>query len=85
MRGAIGATLLYDPSYGRKAFLSAPRLTDLTSARRTLQDAVVVRDDGSLRIALAEIAFRMNDRADAEKNALRALELFPVTLTRSGF
>jgi tetratricopeptide (TPR) repeat protein len=77
LRGAIGATLLYDPSYGHKAFLSAQRLTDLASARRTLEDAVAIRDDGGLRLALAQIAFRMNDRADAETNALRALELLP--------
>jgi O-antigen ligase len=76
-RGSLRTTLLYDPSYGHRTFLSSQKLSDLRSARRLLEDAVAVRDVFWLRLALAEIAFRMNDRVYAEINARRALELTP--------
>jgi cytochrome c-type biogenesis protein CcmH/NrfG len=77
LRGAVSATILYDESSGYRAFLSSQRLTNLDAARRLLSDAVAVRDVAWLRLALAQIALRMNDRASAETNALRALELAP--------
>jgi cytochrome c-type biogenesis protein CcmH/NrfG len=77
LRGAVSHTLWYDPSFGYRAFLASQRLSDLASARRILEDAVAVRDVVGLRLALAQIALRMNDRAAAEVSALRALELLP--------
>ena len=79
LRAAVKTAVLYDgyPTYGHRAFLAAARVSDLGGARRLLEDAVTVEETAELRLALAVIALRMNDRVAAHENALRALALSP--------
>jgi tetratricopeptide (TPR) repeat protein len=79
LRAAVKTTVLYEgyPTYGHLAFLAAARVSDLGGARRQLEDAVTVEETAELRLALAVIALRMNDRVAARENALRALALSP--------
>jgi len=75
----VRTSLLFDghaPS-GHKAFLAAQRVSDLPAARQVLEDAVARRETAQFRLALAQVALRMNDLAEARRNALRALELKP--------
>ena len=78
-RSAVTNTLVhegYGPA-GYEAFLISQRVSDLPSAREVLNNAIAVRDTAQFRLALAEIALRMNDRVTARTNALRALQLKP--------
>ncbi len=77
LRTAVNTVGLYhgDPAYGRVAVLAAARVSDLSGARRLLEDAVNVEETPELRLALAVTALRMNDRVAARENAQRALAL----------
>ena len=79
LRAAVKTAVIYDgyPTYGRLALQAATRVSDLGGARRLLEDAVTVEETPELRLALAVTALRMNDRAAARENALRALALSP--------
>jgi tetratricopeptide (TPR) repeat protein len=79
LRAAVNTVVLYegDSAYGRVAVLAAARVSDLGGARRLLEDAVDVEETPELRLALAVIALRMNDRVAARDNAQRALALSP--------
>ena len=79
LRAAIKTAVLYDgyPTYGHLALLAAARVSDLGGARHQLEYAVTVEETAELRLALAVIALRMNDRAAARESALRALALSP--------
>jgi O-antigen ligase/tetratricopeptide (TPR) repeat protein len=79
LRSAVRTSLLLDgdaPS-GHQAFLAAQHASDLPAARQVLADAVTRGETAQFRLALAQIAYRMNDRAEARRNALRALALKP--------
>jgi tetratricopeptide (TPR) repeat protein len=79
LRAAVNTVVLDDgdPAYGRVAVLAAARVSDLGGARRLLEDAVDLEETPELRLALAVIALRMNDRVAARENAQRALALSP--------
>jgi hypothetical protein len=79
LHAAVKTTVLYDgyPTYGHLAWLAAARVSDLGGARRQLEGAVTVKETAELRLALAVVALRMNDRVAARESALRALALSP--------
>ncbi|MEK7860136.1 MAG: hypothetical protein AAB284_02140, partial [Chloroflexota bacterium] len=78
LRSAVRAIELYqgNAEYDRVAALAATKLGD-AEARALLESALARKESAALRLALAEVALRLNDRSAARANAVRALELDP--------